>query len=175
VDVVSVAPDRLLPLVYPHLRKLASGYLRGRNQSLQPTALVHEAFLRLAGKDAAQFKDRDHFIAVAATAMRQILIDHARRKMAAKRGGGAAVTLDSSALYGDESESKAVDVLAIDRVLARLYELSPRQARIVELQFFGGLTLEETARVMEISLSLVEKEWRRARAWMHRELAREQG
>ncbi|MSP61769.1 MAG: RNA polymerase subunit sigma-70 [Myxococcales bacterium] len=129
---------KLLPLVYAQLRKIAGSYFRGRNaaHTLQPTALVHEAFLRLVRQDPESIHDRDHFIAVAATAMRQILTDH------------------------------AVDVLAIDAVLTRLAVLSPRQARIVELQFFGGLTVEEVARAMEVSKSLVEKEWRRARAWI---------
>ena len=164
--------EEVLPEVYAQLRKLAGGYFRGAGpQTLQPTALVHEAFERLARED--RFHDKDHFIAMAAVAMRQILTDHARRRQAQKRGGGAApLTLLSSAL-GSGGEAEQVDVLAIDRALAALAEDSPRQARIVELQFFGGLTLEETARVLEVSLSLVEKEWRRARAWLHRELGRD--
>jgi RNA polymerase sigma-70 factor (ECF subfamily) len=162
--------ERFTPTVYAQLRKIAGSYLRGRDQhTLQPTALVHEAFLRL--RDEEQLVDRDHFLAVAATAMRQILIDHARKRLAQKRGGGdARVTLDSRVLDPKGGDA-AVEVLAVDDALGKLARLSARQARIVELQFFGGMTVEETARVMEISVSLVEKEWRRARAWMNRELA----
>jgi RNA polymerase sigma-70 factor (ECF subfamily) len=162
-----------MPIVYAHLRKLAGSYFRGRNslQTLQPTALVHEVFLRLQREQPGKWKDRDHFIAVAATAMRQILVDHARKRHALKRGGGARVTLDTDVLGPQAGEARAVDVLAVAAALEQLAELSPRQARIVELQFFGGLTVEEVGRVLGVSTSLVEKEWRRARAWMQRALA----
>lgn len=162
----------ITPLVYATLRKLAGSYLRGRQSAtLQPTALVHEAFLRLVRQDPEMFRDREHFIAVAATAMRQIVIDYARRRTTAKRGGAAStITLDG-AILDDGVAGAAVDVLAVDAALTRLTALSPRQARVVELIFYGGLTTAETAHAIGVSLSLVEKEWRRARAWFHRELA----
>lgn len=161
----------LFPVVYDQLRRLAQGYLRQAPHTLQPTALVHEVYLRVSRESAAP-TDRSHFVAVAATAMRQILTDHARRKYARKRGGGAArVTLDGSALADGHGEGRAVDVLAVNDALERLAALSERQARIVELQFFGGLTVDEVAQVLEVSKSLVEKEWRRARAWIQSQLA----
>lgn len=164
----------IFPLVYDQLRRVAGSYLRDNasGHTLQPTALVHEAFLRLCQRDTP-FNDRAHFIAVAATAMRQILIDHARRTGAQKRGGGAArVTLEDvpSAGAGGAALSP-VDVLALDAALTRLAALSPRQARVIELQFFGGMTVDEVAEAMAVSKSLVEKEWRRARAWIRSELA----
>ncbi len=139
-----------------------------------PRPLVHEAFLRLARQGPGAWQGRSHFIAVAATAMRQILTDHARRRAAAKRGGpGPRVAIDGDQLPGKApGEAALLDVLALDEALSRLAQLSPRQARILELQCFGGLTLEEVAGVLEVSLSLVEKEARRARAWLRKELAR---
>jgi RNA polymerase sigma factor (TIGR02999 family) len=164
----------IFPLVYDQLRRVAGSYLRDNasGHTLQPTALVHEAFLRLCQRDTP-FNDRAHFIAVAATAMRQILIDHARRTGAQKRGGGAArVTLQDLPSSGSgEAALSPVDVLALDAALTRLAALSPRQARVIELQFFGGMTVDEVAEAMAVSKSLVEKEWRRARAWIRSELA----
>jgi RNA polymerase sigma factor (TIGR02999 family) len=164
------AQEALFVCVYEQLRGLARGYLRGRaaSHTLQPTALVHEAFLRMVRQpDGAH--DRNHFIAVAATAMRQILVDHARRRAASKRGGGRSpVTLDERA---PGAGGDVVDLLALDQVLSRLAALSARQARVVELRCFGGLTVDEVAEVLDISGSLAEKEWRRARAWIRRELA----
>src|SRR4051794_36674573 len=126
-------PATLLPIVYEQLRKLANGYLRNAPHTLQPTALVHEAYLRLARDQSGRIQDRNHFIAVAATAMRQILTDHARRKYAQKRGGAAArITLDGALLGDGSGEAAAIDILAISTALTRLAELSPRQARIVE-------------------------------------------
>ena len=170
------AIDRLMPLVYGELRRIAASYLRSERggHTLQPTALVHEAYLRLAREAGEKIRDRDHFIAVAATAMRQILTDHARRRHAQKRGGAAVrVTLDGALLGDGAGEAAAVDVLSINAALTKLAELSPRQARIVELQFFGGLTVDEVARVLDVSKSLVEKEWRRARAWIQQQMATE--
>jgi RNA polymerase sigma factor (TIGR02999 family) len=156
--------------VYEQLRRMARGYLRGQvaSHTLQPTALVHEAFLRMERQEEG-WRDRNHFIAVAATAMRQILVDHARRRAASKRGGGRAqVTLGELAGGG---VSDVADLLALDQILGRLAALSERQARIVELRCFGGLTVDEVADLLDISVSLAEKEWRRARAWVRRELA----
>ena len=159
-------------LVYGQLRKLAGAYLRGREGgTLQPTALVHEAYLRLARQDPGMFKDHQHFVAVAATAMRQIPTDHARRRAASKRGGDARrVTMDSGALSRVVAQAAAVDVLEIDAALTRLSELSPRQARIAELMIYAGLTTDEAAGVLGISQSLAEKEWRRGRAFVRSQL-----
>lgn len=165
-------------VVYQELRRIAGAYFKAQHPgtTLQPTALVHEVYLRLFDRDPERYRDRRHFIAVAALAMRQILTDQARRRAAQKRGGTAQrITLDSAALSqvrsAADADAAVLDVLAVDDALVRLAALSPRQARIVELQFFGGLTAEETATSLDISLSLVEKEWRRARAWMQRELS----
>jgi RNA polymerase sigma factor (TIGR02999 family) len=174
------AAAELFPLVYDQLRRVASSYFRGKRAShtLQPTALVHEAFLRLAQSSAVPSQDRAHFIAVAATAMRQILIDHARRRGSQKRGGGLTrVTLDgrdvgpTDEALGAGSQDRAIDVLALDAALSRLAALSPRQAQIIELQYFGGLTVAEVAEALGVSKSLIEKEWRRARAWIRSALA----
>jgi RNA polymerase sigma factor (TIGR02999 family) len=147
---------------------VAGSYFRGHSGShtLQPTALVHEAFLRLAQSAAVPTADRAHFVAIAATAMRQILIDHARRHAADKRGGGMTrVTLDpEQAGAGDAAE--AIEVLALDAALTRLAALSAQQARIIELQYFGGLTVDEVADALALSRTTVEREWRRARAWL---------
>ena len=155
--------------VYEHLRALANNYFSGRpGQTLQPTALVHEAYLRLARSDTERFNSRSHFVATAATAMRQILTDAARRRTAHKRGGPDQERVSLSGV-GDDGKS-AVDVLALDNAMSRLEALSKRQARIVELRYFGGLTVPETAEALEVSTATVEKEWRRARAWLAKEL-----
>lgn len=176
------AKEELFVLVYDHLRRLAGGYFRGKpaNHTLQPTALVHEAFMRLMRAEGG-FQDRAHFLAVASVAMRQILTDHARRRNAAKRGAGERVTLNE-----EESESAAatvaladgsspdqhvVDILALDKALNKLAALQPRQARIVELRYFGGMTVEEVADLLKISRQTIEKEWRHARAWLRATLA----
>lgn len=169
------AAEALFVRVYDQLRQLAGSYFRGKaaSHTLQPTALVHEAFLRLM-RQTGGWADRNHFIAVAATAMRQILTDHARRRATDKRGGGQAhlSLADWLPLGGDgaRGDAGAVDVLAMDRALEELARLSPRQVRIVELRCFGGLTVEEVAEVLAVSGSLVEKEWRLARAWLRRAL-----
>jgi RNA polymerase sigma factor (TIGR02999 family) len=158
------------PRIYGELRALAASYFRGRpGQTLQPTALVHEAYLRLARADAEQWKDRAHFMAVAATAMRQILLDAARRRLAQKRGGAGRERVTLSNLPAFEP---TVDLVALDDLLAKLAALDERQARLVELRFFGGLTEDEAADALGVSLRTVQKDWRKAKAWLMAELAR---
>jgi RNA polymerase sigma factor (TIGR02999 family) len=164
------ALDRLMPVVYDELRRLAGSYL-GRERSdhtLQPTALVNEAFLRLVDQKRIQWQGRAHFLALAATLMRQLLISHARKHRAAKRGsGGPRLTL----LEGDLAvEARDVDLLDLDRALSALAVLDARQARVVELRYFGGMTVEETAAVLEVSPATVKLDWSLARAWLLREL-----
>ena len=160
---------------YTELRVLADGYFRQRSResTLQPTALVHEVYVRLAGGPGISFKSRQHFLAVAAVAMRQILVDRERRRRAGKRGGGATrITITQDIAPEPRPDREViVDILALDTALNALATLSPRQARIVEMLSFGGLTVDEAAEVLDVSLSLAEKEWRRARAWLRRELA----
>jgi RNA polymerase sigma factor (TIGR02999 family) len=155
--------------VYGELRRVAGRAMRNERpgHTLQPTALVNEAFVRLAGNTGIEWQDRAHFFGVAARLMRQILVDYARKKHAAKRGGAARVTLDDSLLISDDHLG---DVMAVDEVLARLETLDARQGRIVELRFFAGLSVEEVAEVMEISTPTVKREWQSAKAWLHREL-----
>jgi len=161
------ARDALVPVVYDELRRIARRCLagQGRSHTLQPTALVHEAYLRLARRDSVDWQDRVHFFAMAAQMMRQILVDHARRRAAAKRGGNA-VTLvvdESSAI----SREPKLDLLALDDAMQRLASLDPRQCQIVELRFFGGLSIEETARMVNISPATTKREWATARVWLH--------
>ena len=164
------AAGDLLPIVYEELRALAGSYFRHQpaDHTLQPTALVHEAFLRLINHEGARWKDRAHFLAVAATAMRQILISHARRRGAVKRGGGRArVPLDvggGPAILPDE------DLIALDDALERLREQDERKSRVVELRFFGGMTVEEIAHVCDVSKTTAENDWRLARAWLAEQL-----
>jgi RNA polymerase sigma factor (TIGR02999 family) len=169
-----VLPE-LLPLVYDELRRLAASYLRREraDHTLQPTALVHEAYLKLVDQRLDRWQNRSHFFGIAAQAMRRILVDHARAHDAAKRGAGVErVTLDEHALLG---ESSSVDLIALDEALTRLATLDPRQARIVELRFFAGLEVDETARVLDVSPATVKRDWAMARAWLHRELATARG
>jgi RNA polymerase sigma factor (TIGR02999 family) len=164
--------EALLPAVYEELRRLASSYLRReRNaQSMQPTALVHEVYLRLLHDKPMLFQNRAHFCAIAATAMRRILVERARARHALKRGGVAPrVTLDE-ALAEDKSGAPPVDVLALDQALERLEAIDPERARIVELRYFGGLSVEETAEELGISPATVKRHWSVARAWLAREL-----
>jgi RNA polymerase sigma-70 factor, ECF subfamily len=164
------ARDALIPLVYDELRQVARRNLAGQpsGHTLQATALVHEAYLRLVRRDSANFHDRVHFFAMAAQMMRQILIDHARKAVAAKRGGCAVtVTLDESDVASPE-KSAGIDLIALDDALNQLAELDPRQSRIVELRFFGGLSIEETASAVEISPATAKREWATARLWLHR-------
>jgi RNA polymerase sigma-70 factor (ECF subfamily) len=162
--------DTLLPIVYQELRRLAASYLRHerKGQTLQPTALVHEAYLRLMKDRPDRWQNRAHFCAIAAHSMRQILIERARARGALKRGGAQArVTLEEGLLPGGQ---QSIDLLALDEALQRLAELDPEQARLVELRFFGGLTVEETAEAMSISPATVKRHWTIARAWLAREL-----
>jgi RNA polymerase sigma-70 factor (ECF subfamily) len=164
--------DRLMPLVYDELRRLAERNIRRErsDHTLQPTALVHEAYLKLVDQRQVHWHDRAHFYAVAAQVMRRILVDHARRHGAAKRGRGVAkVSVDEIVLPAPQSD---VDVVALDESLERLATLDERQSRVVELRFFGGLTVEETAEVLNVSPATVKNDWRLARAGLYSELER---
>lgn len=166
------ALDRLLPQIYAELRRLASSYLRRErhDHTLQATALVHEAFLKLVDQRAVRWQNRAHFFGIAAQAMRRILVDHARAHAAGKRGDPARrVSLDEALVLTDMPN---VDLLALDEVLTRLAALDPQQSRVVELRFFGGLTMDETAEVLHISPATVGREWTLARAWLYAELQR---
>jgi RNA polymerase sigma factor (TIGR02999 family) len=162
--------DSLLPIVYQELRRLAASYLRRERpgQTLQPTALVHEAYLRLMKDKPGRWQNRAHFCAIAAHSMRQILIERARARGAQKRGGARQrVTLDDALVAGGE---RSIDLVALDQALERLTALDPEQGRLVELRFFGGLTVEETADAMNISPATVKRHWTVASAWLAREL-----
>ena len=168
-------PAALMPQVYDELRRLAANYLRNERpgQTLQATALVHEAFLRLSKEKNQPWKNRTHFLAIAALSMRQILVQRARARHAEKRGGGAEkIALDESVM-ADHAPSTpgGVDVLALDTALEKLAALDPQQAKIVELRYFGGLTVEEAAEALEISPATVKRHWTVARAWLHKELS----
>jgi RNA polymerase sigma factor (TIGR02999 family) len=168
------ALERLIPVVSDELRDLAAHYIRRErsDHTLQPTTLVHEAYMRLAGhveQHGADWRDRAHFFGIAARVMRQVLVDYARAHQAAKRGAGQAhVTLTEDV---QTVEGETVDLLALEGALTRLSALDPDQARLVELRFFAGLTVEETAEVLGRSPTSVKREWRAARAWLHRELS----
>jgi RNA polymerase sigma-70 factor (ECF subfamily) len=164
------ALNKLIPLVYDELHKLASRYLRRerRDHTLQTTAVVHEAYLKLVNQRDANFENRLHFFAVAAQIMRRILVDYARRHHASKRGGDLyKLSLDEALVT---SEEKGADLLALDEALDRLAAIDPRQSRVVELRIFAGLTLEETAQALNISPSTVRREWSMAKAWLHRQI-----
>ena len=167
------AVERLMPLVYAELREIAERQFRRERagHTLQPTAVVHEAYFRLVDQTRVTWKNRGHFFAIAAQAMRRILIDHARARKAEKRGGrDDRVTLDVGIASPEPADD--IDLLALDEALVRLKELDEPQSRIVELRFFGGLSIEETAEAMETSPSSVKREFRSARAWLFRELGR---
>lgn len=164
------AANRLMMLVYDEMRKLAATYLRNQrsDHTLQPTALVHEAYLKLIDVSQVDWQDRAHFFAVAAQTMRHILVDHARAVAADKRGGGAQrIALDEAVSFANE---KDVDLLALDEALQKLAQQDEQQGRIIELRFFGGLTVEETAEVLGISPATVKREWATARAWLYRRM-----
>lgn len=164
------ALDELTPLVYEELRQQAARYLRKErpNHSLQATALINEAFLRLIDVKDVQWQNRAHFFAIAANLMRRILVDHARRRDAEKRGGSqVCLTLDEGLAWANEPD---VDLLAIDEALDRLALIDEQQARIVELRFFSGLTVDETATALGISPKTVKRDWSVARAWLKREI-----
>ena len=166
--------NQLLPVVYKELRRLASRYLRKEynNRTIQTTELVHEAYLRLAGNSEMAAKNRAQFFGIAANSMRQILVDYARKKHAVKRGGDfTRITLYEDIIITDGSNDK---IIAIDSALIKLGQIDERLCRIVELRFFTGLSIDETAEVMEISTSTVKREWALAKAWLFRELEEKQ-
>jgi len=166
------ARDALVPLVYDELRRIARRCLASQrsDHTLQPTALVHEAYLRLAHRNSPDWQDRVHFFAMAAQMMRQILVDHARKQGAAKRGANAVtIELDESSAI---SRQPTLDLLALDDAMKSLASLDPRQCQIVELRFFGGLSIEETAQVMHISPATTKREWATARLWLHNAMTR---
>jgi len=167
------ALEALMPLVYDELRRLAHYYLQRERpeHTLQSTALVHEAYLRLAGQNPPQWQNRAHFFGIAAHLMRQILVEYSRGHNAAKRGGSACkLTLDEAMALPTKVD---VDVVALDRALTELSELDAQQGRIVELRFFGGLTIEDTSEVLGISPATVKRDWTTARAWLHRAITGE--
>lgn len=166
-----VALERLMPLVYSELRRLAGNYLRRERaeHTLQPTALVNEAYLKLVDQRNARWQNRAHFFGIAAQLMRRILVDHARQRQAEKRGG-----VDQQRLSITSAEALVkqpeIDLLALNEALDELAQMDPQQSRIVELKFFGGLSIEETAEVLGISHATVERDWKLARAWLRRQL-----
>jgi RNA polymerase sigma factor (TIGR02999 family) len=164
------ALDRLTPLVHDELRRQAARYLRRERpgHTLQTTALINEAYLRLIDAKDVRWQSRAHFFAIAANLMRRVLVEHARRRDAGKRGGSQVrVQLDEALAVADETD---VDVLAVDEALDRLAAVDPQQARVVELRFFGGLSVEETARALGVSPKTVKRDWSVARAWLRREI-----
>lgn len=162
--------ERLLPAVYDDLRRVARGHLRRERSghTLQATALVHESYVRLIGQRAVPWQSRAHFLAVAARSMRRILVEHARKKHAAKRGGDAVTLSLDEAL--DAADVREVELVALDDALETLAELAPRQARIVELRFFGGMTVPEAAEVLEVSPATVKLDFQMAKAWLYQQL-----
>jgi RNA polymerase sigma factor (TIGR02999 family) len=167
------ALNQLLPLIYAELRRVAARQLRGEraNHTLQPTALVHEVYLRFVDQRQVDWQNRAHFLGVAARVMRRILVDHARRRDASKRGDGVqCVSLDEAK---DVAASKELPILALDHALDRLEKIDSELAKIVELRAFGGLTIEEAAQILKVSPSTAKRDWRTAKAWLSRELGRE--
>lgn len=168
------APEELLPHVYGELRKLAQSYLKLErpDHTLQATALVHEAYIRLVDWENVSWQNRAHFFAVAARVMRKILVDHAREKRAAKRNFGQKMSLDEAISLPGQND-RGVDLIALDEALERLNKFDRTQSGIVELRFFGGLTIEETAHALGISPATVKREWAIARTWLFREIGRD--
>jgi RNA polymerase sigma factor (TIGR02999 family) len=169
------ALERLMPLVYGELKKLAASNLKSErgNHTLQPTALVHEAYLRLVGQRSVSWANRAHFYGIAAQMMRRVLVDHARRRHAAKRRPGT-LFVDVALADAPEGDSdRALELLSLDRALTQLERLDPRQARVVELRFFAGLSVEETAEAAGVSTATVKREWRTARAFLRHEIGLE--
>ncbi|HTP32488.1 MAG TPA: sigma-70 family RNA polymerase sigma factor [Candidatus Acidoferrales bacterium] len=166
------ALEQLMPLVYGELRRLAAAYLRRErsNHTLQSTALVHEAFLRMVHQQDVQWRNRAHFYGIAAQMIRRILVDYARGQLAEKRGAGAVKLVLDEALAVPQ-QSPDVDLLSLNDALDRLTELDERQSRVVELRFFAGLSIEETAEVMHLSPASIKREWQTARAWLFREMS----
>ena len=165
------ALDRLMPLVYRELRRIAGNQMRDERvgHTLQPTALVHEAFLRLVEQSRADWQNRAQFVGVSAQLMRRLLVDHARRGHAAKRG--IPITLNEEIFQRSPGGDQTEEILAVDEVLARLTKLDPRQARVVELRYFGGLSVEETAEAMGIATRTVKLDWAMAKGWMKSQLS----
>jgi RNA polymerase sigma-70 factor (ECF subfamily) len=165
------ALDRLMPLIYEELRKMAKRYMRQQNpgHTLQTTALIHEAYLRMVKHTEKQFENRAHFFGVAAQAMRHILVDYARARQTARRGGAARpISLEEAALVTAE---RGAELVAFDEALKELEKLSKRQSRVVELRYFGGLSVDETATVLSVSPETVMRDWSMARTWLHRALS----
>jgi len=164
------ALDKLMPLIYDELRRLAHYYMSREHpgHTLQTTAVVNEAYLRLVNRKRVRWQNRAHFFAIAAQLMRSILVDHARSHAYAKRGGGARkMALDEALII---SQERAAEVVALDEALGQLAEIDPRQSRIVEMRFFAGLTIEETAEVLSLSPATIKREWSTAKAWLYHEL-----
>jgi RNA polymerase sigma-70 factor (ECF subfamily) len=164
------ALDQLMPVVYNELRNIARSYLKGERpaHTLQPTALIHEAYVRLIAQNIPAWQSRTHFFGVAAHLMRQILVDHARSHQAAKRGsGGQKLSLDDATIF---SKERASDLVALDDALAALASFDQRKCRVIELRFFGGLSVEEMAEALSVSVATVGRELRLAQAWLHREM-----
>lgn len=164
--------ERLFPMVYTELRSMAANYMRRerKGHTLQATELVNEAYLKLIAQEAMNFENRAHFFAIAAEAMRQILVDYARQRAAAKRGGGKPkISLEDTAILSDE---RSEDLLALDEALNKLSQFDDQQSRIVKIRYFTGLTIEETARALDISPATVKREWRMAKAWLYDELSK---
>jgi RNA polymerase sigma factor (TIGR02999 family) len=169
------ALSKLTPLVYDQLRLMASRFMQRErpDHTLQPTALVNEAFLRLVKQKGIKWQNRAHFFGISAKLMRQILVEHARSYQTAKRdSGGPKLSLDEAMFVPEE---KGVDILALDDALTRLADFDPEKSRIVELRFFGGLNIEETAEVIGVSPATIKREWSVAKAWLHSEISREKG
>jgi RNA polymerase sigma factor (TIGR02999 family) len=168
----ATALDHLMPLVYQELHRAAEQYLRKErdNHTLQPTALVNEAFMRLVDQNRVTWQNRSHFVAVSAQLMRRILVDHGRRRTADKRGSGSATIAIEEGM--DWPETHDLDLVALDEALTALAAVDPQQSKVVELRFFGGLSVDETAEALGISASTVKREWRMARAWLLRQLER---
>jgi RNA polymerase sigma factor (TIGR02999 family) len=168
------ALDKLMPLIDQELRRLAHRYMSRERpgHTMQTTALVNEAYLRLVNRESVQWQNRAHFFAIAAQVMRHILVDHARSHAYAKRGGGTrTISLDEAMVV---SQERAAEVVALDEALQELADIDPQQSRIVELRFFGGLTVEETAAVLQLSAATIKREWSTAKAWLYHELAKPQ-
>jgi RNA polymerase sigma factor (TIGR02999 family) len=159
----------LLPIIYDELRRLAHLYLRREmsEHTLQTTALVHEAYMKLVNQKSVNWQNRSHFFGIAAQAMRRILIDNARRRTAAKRAPGEAITFDEAHLGSQKEDER---LIALDEALQELEEIDPQQSRIIELRYFGGLTIEETAEALSLSPATIKREWTTARAWLYRKL-----
>jgi RNA polymerase sigma factor (TIGR02999 family) len=167
------AYDKLIPLVYDELHRLAHRYMSGERagHTLQTTALVGEAYLRLVGQRGVRWQNRRHFLAIAAQLMRRILVDHARTNARAKRGGGAQMfELDETAIT---SPARSADLVALDEALTKLAEIDSRKAQVIELRFFGGLNVEETAQTLGVSPNTVIRDWSMARAWLHQAVAKD--